>query len=272
MRKISKEELNRILEEEEMGIRADLSYIDLSNLDLRNINLCNANLRFTCLEGANLRGANLRYADLEHVNLSNADLTSANLENADLSNANLVRTDLMYTNLNNARLKYANLSNASLRRSGLKHADLRYANLRNADLEHANLRHTDLSNARLVGTNLQDIKVDIHTTGYGLACPEKGSFVGYKKAGGCIVELLIPEDAKRSSATSAKCRCSKAKVLDIEDIETGEKVEEIGSNYDNNFIYKTGETVSVDNFDDNRWNECTSGIHFFINKNHAIEY
>lgn len=202
MRKISKEELNRILEEEEMGIRADLSYIDLSNLDLRNINLCNANLRFTCLEGANLRGANLRYADLEHVNLSNADL----------------------------------------------------------------------SNARLVGTNLQDIKVDIHTTGYGLACPEKGSFVGYKKAGGCIVELLIPEDAKRSSATSAKCRCSKAKVLDIEDIETGEKVEEIGSNYDNNFIYKTGETVSVDNFDDNRWNECTSGIHFFINKNHAIEY
>ena len=119
---------------------------------------------------------------------------------------------------------------------------------------------------------MQDIKINIHTTGYGLACPEKGSFVGYKKAGGCIVELLIPEDAKRSSATSAKCRCSKARVLDIEDIRTGEKVKEIRSNYDKNFIYKTGEVVYVNIFDNDRWNECASGIHFFMSRDYALNY
>ena len=267
MRKISREELNRILEEEKMGIQADLSYVDLSYFDLSNIDLRYANLRYVNLEGANLRGANLKYTDLEHVNLSNADLTSANLENADLSNASLRRSDLKHADLQYAILRFTDLKDADLR-----YANLRCANLRNADLEHADLRHTDLSNARLVGTNLQDIKINIHTTGYGLACPEKGSFVGYKKASGCIVELLIPEDAKRSSATSAKCRCSKARVLDIEDIRTGEKLKRVRSNYDNNFIYRVGKIVYVDNFDDDRWNECATGIHFFMKKDNAIKY
>ena len=267
MIKISREELNRILEEEKMGIQSDLNYVDLSYVDLSNIDLRYANLRYANLEGANLRDANLKYTDLEHVNLSNADLTSANLENADLSNASLRRSDLKHADLKYAILRFTDLKDADLR-----NANLRCANLRNADLEHADLRHTDLSNARLVGTNLQDIKINIHTTGYGLACPEKGSFVGYKKAGGCIVELLIPEDAKRSSATSAKCRCSKARVLDIEDIKTGEKVKEIGSNYDNNFISKTGEIVTVNDFDNDRWNECASGIHFFMSRDYALNY
>jgi hypothetical protein len=83
---------------------------------------------------------------------------------------------------------------------------------------------------------------------------------------------LILEDSKRSSATTAKCRCDKAKVLDIENIETGDKVKEIRSSYDSNFIYKVGEIVSVDNFDNNRWNECSTGIHFFVNKENAINY
>ena len=267
MRKISREELNRILEEEKMGIQADLSYVDLSYFDLSNIDLRYANLRYVNLEGANLRDANLKYTDLEHVNLSNADLTSANLENADLSNASLRRSYLKHADLQYAILRCADLEHADLR-----HANLRYANLRYADLEHVNLRHTNISNARLRDANLQDIKIDIHTTGYGLACPEKGSFIGYKKAGECIIELLILEDAKRSSATSTKCRCNKAKVLDIEDIRTGEKVKEIGSNYDNNFIYKTGEVVYVNDFDNDRWNECASGIHFFMSRDYALNY
>ena len=267
MRKISREELNRILEEEKMGIQADLSYVDLSYFDLRNIDLQYANLRYVNLEGANLRGANLKYTDLEHVNLSNANLRYADLENANLSNASLRRSDLKHADLKYAILRFTDLKDADLR-----HANLRYANLRNADLEHVNLRHTDISNARLIDANLQDIKIDIHTTGYGLACPEKGSFIGYKKAGECIIELLILEDAKRSSATSTKCRCSKARVLDIEDIKKKEKVKEIGSNYDNNFIYKTGEVVYVNDFDNDRWNECASGIHFFMSRDYAINY
>ncbi|MCE5225751.1 MAG: DUF5758 domain-containing protein [Porphyromonadaceae bacterium] len=30
--------------------------------------------------------------------------------------------------------------------------------------------------------------------------------------------------------------------------------------------------VKVDDFDENRWNECSSGIHFFIAREMAVQY
>ena len=201
-------------------------------------------------------------ADLSNANLSYANLKSTDLTYANLSNTNLEYADLTYADLTYVDLTYANLSNA----------DLTYADLIHADLSYSNLKDANLSNANLSSANLKDIKTNIHTVGYSLACPETGSFIGYKKAKGCLIELLILEDSKRSSATSAKCRCDKAKVLNIENIGTGKKVNKVNSNYDSNFIYRVGEIVSVDNFDNNRWNECTTGIHFFVNKENAINY
>ena len=51
-----------------------------------------------------------------------------------------------------------------------------------------------------------------------------------------------------------------------------EKFEKACSSYDNTFIYKKGEIVSVDNFDEDRWNECSTGIHFFITREEAVNY
>lgn len=203
-------------------------------------------------ECANLRGADLRYA-----NLYNIDLRCANLNSADLNSADLRCANLRGANLNSANLNSVNLSGASLYN----------ANLRGASLYNANLYSSNLNNA-----NLNNVKTNMYTIGYNLACPEEGSFIGYKKVGKYIVKLLIMEDSKRNSATTLKCRCDKAKVLDIEKIDTGEKIESTPSDYDINFIYKVGEIVKVDNFDENRWNECSTGIHFFMNKQNAIKY
>ena len=49
-------------------------------------------------------------------------------------------------------------------------------------------------------------------------------------------------------------------------------ISQISSNRDKNFIYKVGEIVKVDDFDNNRWNECSTGIHFFMNRNIAVNY
>ena len=186
------------------------------------------------------------------------------------------RADLRGADLRSIHLRFADLRFADLRGTDLKNADLRGAdlsdaNLRGADLS-ANLENVDLWNANLINSKLVGIKTNMDTIGYNLACPEEGSFIGYKKANGCIVELLILEDSKRSSATTMKCRCDKAKVLDIEDIKTGLKVQVVRSNYDFNFVYKVGEIVSVENFDNNRWDECSTGIHFFVNKENALNY
>ena len=64
--------------------------------------------------------------------------------------------------------KHADLSNTDLSNANLRGADLNSANLSKANLNSANLSSANLSKA-----NLKDIKTNIHTIGYNLACPEK---------------------------------------------------------------------------------------------------
>jgi hypothetical protein len=84
---------------------------------------------------------------------------------------------------------------------------------------------------------------------------------------------IIPDDAKRSSATTRKCRCSKAEVLSITNIDGSDAgITSVSSSHDPEFVYKIGETVSVDNFCEDRWQECAPGIHFFITRDEAVRY
>lgn len=193
-----------------------------------------------------------------------ADLRGADLCGADLRNANLCCANLCCANLRGADLCGANLSDADL-----YDADLYGADLYGADLCGANLRDADLRDAK----NTDKIAWNARTAFYPLQCPETGSFIGYKKAADKIVMLEICADAKRSSATSRKCRCSKAKVLSITNLDGSESgLSKIESDYDKDFIYRVGETVEVPDFDDNRWNECAAGIHFFITRDEAVKY
>ena len=219
---------------EEGGVRADLSGADLRNADLRNADLSGAILRNAELSGANLSGAILRCADL----------SGTILRNADLSGADLIGAILRYTYLSGADLSGANLSGA----------DLRNADLSGADLSGAILR-------------------------YPIACPEDGAFIGYKKvkniAGQCyIVKLQIPAKAKRCSATSRKCRCSYAKVLSITHLDgTKTGLESVTNKFfGKKCVYTIGEYVYPDSFDEDRWNECSHGIHFFITRQEAVDY
>lgn len=198
------------------------------------------------------RGADLRDADLCGADLCGADLRGSNLCDADLCDANLCGADL----------RGANLYDANLR-----DADLRGANLYGAYLCGANLYGADLRGTNLRGANLRDAK------GCYLSCPTEGSFIGWKKASGHIVKLRIPEDARRSSATGHKCRCDKAYVMEIQNMDGTKATEDtVRADHDKNFVYTVGATVEVPDFDDNRWSECAPGIHFFIDRRAAVEY
>lgn len=256
MRKIDEAELNKILSNHKLWLMGEPNGIraDLSDADLSYANLYGDNLRYADLSGADLNGAYIEDANLEYANLSGANLSDAVLEDANLGHANLYG---------------ANLYGANLIDTDLYGADLRNADLRDADLSYANLWSTDLSGADLWSTDLSCVK----NIFFPMACPEKGSFIAFKKAGCYIIELFIPSNAKRCSATSRKCRCSKAKVISITTL-SGNKtnITEVRSDYDPYFIYKLGEYVEVKNFDDNRWNECSTGIHFFITRQEAVNY
>lgn len=213
---------------------------------------------------ANLRGADLCDADLRDADLCGANLCCANLSDADLRDANLCGADL----------RGANLSDGNLRNANLCCANLCCANLRGADLCGANLSGADLRDANLCDAkNTNKTAWDAYTAFYPLQCPETGSFIGYKKAADKIVMLEICADAKRSSATSRKCRCSKAKVLSITHLDGSDSgLTEVRSNYSKEFVYRVGEVAEVPDFDDNRWNECAAGIHFFITRDEAVKY
>ena len=166
---------------------------------------------------------------------------------------------------------------------GGKRFEAPYADLNGAYLSGAYLRGAYLSGADLSGAYLNyytKIANDMLTKYFPIACPEEGAFLGWKKANSdyvaddfVIIKLLIPEDAKRSSAFSRKCRASKAVVLDIQSLDgkaTGLKSAK--SNYDPAFVYNLGDTVEIKDFDDDRKNECSRGIHFFITRQEAVDY
>lgn len=193
---------------------------------------------------------------------------------ADLSYADLSRADLKGANLRCAILSYANLCGADLCNADLKGANLCGANLSRADLKGANLCNAAMTGAILSGAILSGAK---NLPYIPMACPEEGAFIGWKQAKVegryVIVKLEIPASAKRSSATLRKCRCDKAKVREIYNFDgVVAKERKCYSSYDNSFIYKVGKTVKVDDFDEDRWNECSRGIHFFMNRQEAIDY
>ena len=177
------------------------------------------------------------------------------------------RANLSFADLSLVDLSFVNLFDASL-----KDTDLSHANLRNTDLSHADLIGANLSNAKLSNAILNDVAYNVLTTSFNLQCPEKGSFIGYKKADKKIVELLITEDAKRSSATTRKCRCNKAKVLSITNIGNTVEYKEAHSDFNYSFVYRVGEVVEVKDFDEDRWKECSTGIHFFMTRDEAVNY
>ena len=248
---ISKRKLNSILNKHKMWL--------LNDPEGKRANLSGADLRVADLMGAYLAEANLMEANLIRANLIRANLREANLYKADLMEADLRGADLREANLYKANLSGVDLRGVDLRGADLIGANLMGANLIRANLIRANLRGADLSGAKLDWT---------------LICPEKGSFIGYKKCrNNLIVELEIPEDAYRCSATSKKCRCSKAKVLSITNLDGSESTSNVAvSKHDSSFVYRIGETVEVTDFDQNRWNECSTGIHFFMNREDAVKY
>lgn len=192
----------------------------------------------------------LHGAYLQGAFLGGANLWKADLEDADLSYANLQKVNLYGANLSKANLSYVNLTDADLYGVNLYGADLRDADLRGADLYGA-------KNIPFIPTYL----------------PE-GEFIAWKKLrNGFIVKLKILEDSKRSRATGKKCRCDKALVLEFQYKDRRKAdVQTYTSTAYKDCTYTVGEVVYADSWDENRWNECSHGIHFFINRQDAVNY
>lgn len=201
--------------------------------------------------------------DLTGWDLSNLDLTLCSFRDCDLSGVNLSGSSVENALFDGCPLKGADFQDANMKTASFRYCDMRGCNIKGADLFGAVLEYA----------NLEGIVSDEGTKWFRLHCPEKGAFLGYKK---CVndrmVQLLIPADAKRTSATLPSCRCSKAKVLTIKSFDLKENFDEAWSLVDENFIYRKGEWVEVKNFNEDRWQDSTTGIHFWLTREEAEAY
>ena len=186
----------------------------------------------------------------------------------------------------NCDLHGRDFTNANLKQSIFTHADLHNADFRKSDLRGAyfrgaDLRGADFTGARLDNATLTDAIIDENTKGLPkLECPETGEFIAYKKVfeigtdRALIAKLLISSDAKRYSATSRKCRASKAipiEFLFINGLKSD--IAKAHSWYKTDFIYELDKPVTPkEKFNEDRWNECSSGIHFFMTFEDAVPY
>ena len=188
--------------------------------------------------------------------------------------------DFSGANLQSIVLVNANLYGACFRGADLRYADLSHADLRKADFTGANISNTDFYMAELRGAEIESVP---------LACPDTGSFVGWKKAywysaadgqvGDCvIVKLRIMEDAKRVSSTARACRASKVEVLEIQSLDGDVLISDktsadcaVSMKYID-FEYRVGDLIEVENFEEDRWVSVANGIHFFINRQDAVDY
>ena len=110
-------------------------------------------------------------------------------------------------------------------------------------------------------------------------CPSEGGFIGWKVCinentiNPVLVKLMIPEDAERTSSYGErKCRCSKAYVVGMYDLNgTPSKVTKAFARY-TNMIYEVGKWVEPDSYNPNREITYTHGIHFFMERQEAINF
>lgn len=100
--------------------------------------------------------------------------------------------------------------------------------------------------------------------------------IGYKKLqNGLIAKLAIKgtHNEDRDDVVDimhAKHRCSKAKVLDIYHMISGEKRDFGYSLFDKKFEYRIGKIVSVKDYNKNVDDVCSAGIHYFLSEDVAF--
>lgn len=234
--------------------------------------------------------------NLSSLNIKNRNLKRARFYNCDMNKMKINHCDMSHTHFSLSNMKHIFFENCNFLDMDFIESNLKGAHFFESKLVNVDLMNSNLSNAEIRDCELKNIRANSYTSFYSLQCPEEGSFIGFKKASifvpdvisenyivtnmkiwtpqPVIVKLQITEDSLRSSATSRKCRCSKAKVLSISYLDGTEcpKGTIAHSHYNSNFTYKVGDILEIKNFDKNRWEECSTGIHFFITREEAVNY
>ena len=270
-------------------------------VEFRNCKLRDAELVFSSYSKYNELNIIYRECEVQHFNVRIStgmrDITFYDCKVQNCTYCNAVNYGTCQTEIkafNDTTFEYCVFKN-SRANNFIHHEGEKFVNCK--------FNNCDFFGAELYATTFIDCLCNTYTRGFQLVCPEKGEYIAFKKARVCvyeksgksaisdllnnklkghikempvIIELRIPKDAKRSSATTRKCRASKAEVLSITSIDGKKHFKKAVAGChccSGGFVYEVGKTVVPDNgFEENRWIECAPGIHHFITRDEAVAY
>ena len=245
--------------------------IKISDVDFHGADFRCVDFHGVDFHGAVFRWVNFRGADFLCVDFHGADFNGANFRCVDFYGADFSGADFRWVNFSGANFNGADFRWAKFHGADFRCVDFSGANFNGANFSCSKFHGADFYDSSFRGADFSDVDfngADFYGTALCMQCPSEGSFIGWKKVNGALIKLQITPNAKRSSATTHKCRCSEALVLEID----GGAMQQITRNSYAPITYKVGELVHPDSFDDDRWNECSHGIHFFISRHNAEEY
>lgn len=259
---------------------ADLRFAEFHQMkiDCCSFKMCNgqcATFKHSKLNYCSFKGANLH-----QLVVTNTSFFSDYFEGATITKSNFLDATISMCDFNNSILIGSVFDGLGI--------DTPKSHFDNAVLSNTKFMDVDFTNTAglsLFGTSAKIL--DCTNVPCPMACPSNGSFIGWKKGRVinkdgkervCIIKLEIPETAKRSSATSRKCRADKVKVLEIQYL-NGRKYPADTVAFPfcaspvTNTQYVVGKvTKCAEKFETDRWRECASGIHFFITYEEALNY
>ena len=129
-----------------------------------------------------------------------------------------------------------------------------------------------LSSANLRYANLGSAKDSEYAVAFTRILPD-GNLIGWKKGkDGAIVRLLIPTEAKRSSAFGRKCRAEYVRTLEIFRDNKPSIEPAFGFYGAGETKYEIGQITRCDKWCEDFTKECAGGIHFFITRLEAENY
>ena len=215
-------------------------------------------------------GTNLGSGLFTDLDFSNANFNGADIRNSKFYNCNLSRASFYETRMEGTSMANCNASLARFMRAKMMCMHFMRVNFTHADFTHANLHE-----ATLADCDLSDITISYDTIG--LQDAPEGELVGWGMKHNYLIKMIIPKTAKRSWATTRKLRAEYVIVESIIDTMGGRPVDTIDHYSDHRkgysaTVYTVGQTTMPDKWDDDRWNECSHGIHFFLDKREALTW
>lgn len=220
-----------------------------------------------------------------HDGKSELDLSRLEITDADLSGWDIPENiNFEWTVFNNVDMRGTTFRKCDLNHVWFKDCQTQKIKFLYCDVREANFRWMDFTGADFSGSNfystlfeyatMEDIQDNGDTKFFRMACPETGPFIAWKCCTELrVVQLLVPADARRVSATAETCRCDKAKVLSIKSIDETKAYTWAQSTVDSDFYYEVGKWVEPANgFEPNRWMDSSRGIHFFMERQQAVDY